>query len=669
MDFFDRQEKTRRRTGVLLVYFTAAIIGTAAMVYVAAMMVVMWLFSGSSSGNYYESTQPFVWWRPLLFLAVFLVTLIVIVVGSLVKISDLRRGGGRVAEMLGGRQVYPNTDDFYERRLLNVVEEMAIASGMTVPSVYILPVEMGINAFAAGYSSNDAVVAVTGGTMIGLTRDELQGVIAHEFSHILNGDMRLNIHLMGALHGLLLIVLAGRALFHIRARGKGAAAIFLTGGVLVLVGSIGLLFGKLIKSAISRQREFLADAAAVQFTRNPEGLVGALKKIGGLPGGSRLLTSQAEGASHMFFSNGLRFSILATHPSLSERVRWLEPGFDGTFKPVSLTSLRQTIAAGEGGPVSAKKKGASLVDVFTRPTDLAVAGAILQDTGQPRRKAATAARPAQRNPEKLMASIGAPMQEHIATAKQLIESIPPRILEMARDPYGVRAVIYLLLLDPSETIREKQIAILREKADEQVVDELEKTLSTLVEITPEMRLPIVDLAVPALRQLSQDQYILFRVILRPLVDADGVVSIFEYALQRVLTCVLDPLFCGGRQHAASVYAFCGVQKEIACVLSALARLSPDATEAFEEAVMKIPDNHAQFTLLPEVECGWESLDEALDKLAGASFYIKKWTLASALVCLMHDREITVEEVELFRAIADSLDCPVPPWLTVASLDS
>jgi len=675
MDFFDRQEKARRRTGVLLVYFAGAIIGTASMVYLVVML--LWFFVRMKTTTSF-SFDKFEWWNLTFFLGTLAVTLVVILAGSIHKIIDLRRGGGRVAELLGGKMVPSSTDDFYERRLINVVEEMAIASGMTVPSVYVLPREKGINAFAAGYAPQDAVVTVTYGTMVGLTREELQGVVGHEFSHILNGDMRLNIYLMGGLHGLLLIVLAGRSIFemgslgwgsrgHVRVRGRGSFYIYLVAGALFVVGSVGLFFGKLIKGAISRQREFLADAAAVQFTRNPEGLAGALKKIGGLSGGSRIRSPYAEEVSHMFFGNALRSASLATHPPLADRVRWLQPTFNGTFENVTLDSLYKQLEKKEGAP-SPKKKGDSLVDVLTHPADLAVAGAVLQGAGRVMPPAA--ANSARRNPEKLMESIGAPMQEHVATAEKLIESIPPRIREMVRDPSGVRAVIYLLLLDTDDAVREKQMEILREMADANVVEDLEKIVPLLAEVPPETKLPIVDLAVPALRQLSQDQYIPFRVNLRPLVDADGKVSVFEYALQRVMTCVLDPLLCGSRagRRAPAVYAFCGVQKEISCVLSVLARLSPDAQEAFSRAVEEIPDNRVQVALLPEAACGWEQLDAVLDKIAGASFYIKKWVLASALVCLMHDRDITVEEVELFRAIADSLDCPVPPWLTVATLD-
>jgi Zn-dependent protease with chaperone function len=663
MDFFDRQEKTRRRTGVLLAYFSAAVAATAAMNYFVVMVV--WFFLHSKASGRYEPQPAFNWWEPSFFLIAFLVTMVVIVAGSLYKIRDLRGGGDRVAELLGGRLVSPNTQDFYERRLLNVVEEMAIASGTTVPPVYVLPRQKSINAFAAGYAPRDAVVAVTHGTMVCLTREELQGVIAHEFSHILNGDMRLNIHLMGGLHGLLLIALTGRAIFELRLRGRGSIYIYLVAAMLFVIGSVGLFFGKLIKSAISRQREFLADAAAVQFTRNPGGLSGALKKIGGLPGGSRVRSAYAEEASHMFFGNALRFDSLATHPPLAERISWLEPGFDGTFEPLSWDAIYRDVEKKENA--SSKQKKASLADVLTRPADLAVAGAVLYSAAG---RQAAKKQVSRRNPEELMNAIGAPMQEHIETAHRLIESIPSGIREMTRDPYGVRALIYLLLLDSDETLRAKQIELLRGKADEQVVGQLEKMLPLLKAVTPAMRLPLVDLAVPALRQLSSDQYILFRVNLRPLVDADWRVSVFEYALRRVLTCVLDPVFCGGAtgRPGAAIYAFRGVQKEISCVLSVLARLSPDVQAAFNKAAEKIPDNQASFELMPETGCGWEQLDATLDRLAGASFYIKKWVLVSALVCLMHDRDISVQEVELFRAIADSLDCPVPPWLAVASLD-
>ena len=247
--------------------------------------------------------------------------------------------------MLGGRLVNPAQPDPDERKLLNVVEEMAIASGIPVPQVYVLPEEKGINAFAAGHSTSDAVVAVTQGALRLLTRDELQGVIGHEFSHILNGDMRLNLRLMGLIFGILCLAVIGRVLLHVRGGGKDKNPLPLLGLVLVLMGWVGVFFGRLIQAAVSRQREFLADASAVQFTRNPAGLAGALKKIGGLSYGSKLKNAHAGEASHMFFGNGMGGSFLGlmeTHPPLAERILALEPDFDGEFPRTVLEVPRRS---------------------------------------------------------------------------------------------------------------------------------------------------------------------------------------------------------------------------------------------------------------------------------------------------------------------------------------
>lgn len=661
MDFFARQEKTRRNTAVLLVYFFAAVTGTAALVYfVLQLILFMFLQQGGHNQGF---AADFAWWRPSWFLVMFIVTLGVIGIGSLIKIIDLRRGGGAgVAELMGGRRINSNAADFYERRLLNIVEEMAIAAGMTVPPVYVLSREKGINAFAAGYTPHDAVIAVTFGTMTLLTRDELQGVIAHEFSHIFNGDMRLNIHLMGNLAGLLAITLIGRGLFRIRVRGKGAVYIYLIGGALLAIGSIGLFFGKLIKSAISRPREFLADASAVQFTRNPSGLAGALKKIGGLSRGSELFTPWAEDASHMYFSNGLSGDSFATHPPLDERIRWLEPSFEGKFECVTQESLYQALAASEGAPP------------LTMPPEVYAETRLRE--AQLRRAAAGHKIPSSpvagslpANPDKLMATIGVPLLGHVQAACQLIAAIPADLKAQARDPYSARAVIYLLLLDQNESVRTNQLNILRGQADQAVFAELDKILPLRDRINSETKLPLLELTIPALKQLSQSQYMPFLADLLALIEADRRVSAFEYALERILMNHLDPLFGGNKNsmRATGYYAFCGVAKEISCVLSVVARLNSEPEAAFKKAADSVPDVSAKLVLQPEAECSWEKLDAALDKLAGASFYIKKWMLTSALVCLMNDREIKIEEVELFRAIAASLDCPVPPWLAVAKI--
>src|SRR4051794_35817745 len=262
----------------------------------------------------------------------------VIGAGSLFKTLSLARGGRAVAELLDGRLVNPNSIDTDERKLLNVVEEMAIASGIPVPQVYVMDGEPGINAFAAGHSASDAAISVTRGCMTLLTRDELQGVVAHEFSHLLNGDMKLNLRLMGLIFGILCLTVIGRVL--IQTRGK-KNPMPLLGLALIIIGWVGVLFGRLIQAAVSRQREFLADASAVQFTRNPLGLAGALKKIGGIAQGSQLQSDRAEEASHLFFANGLnsRFFGFATHPPLLERIQALDPSFDANYPAVVLPDV------------------------------------------------------------------------------------------------------------------------------------------------------------------------------------------------------------------------------------------------------------------------------------------------------------------------------------------
>src|SRR5262245_37625861 len=333
-DFFEQQDSARRRTFRLVAYFLLAILCLIALVY--GLLLVAFGLAGEDG--------PLSWWQPELLL--FAAAGVGLVVGgaSAFKVAQLASGGQAVALMMGGREVPRTTRDARERRLLNVVEEMAIAAGVPVPPVYILE-EPGINAFAAGYAPGDAVVAVSEGCLRYLTRDELQGVVAHEFSHILNGDMRLNICLIGLIFGIMALTLVGRILMLSSGGRRSSSNRRDSGGGLVLVGLglfilglVGAFFGRLIQAAVSRQREYLADASAVQFTRNPDGIAGALKKIGGLKEGSSISNPEAAEVAHMFFASaflgGGLGGLLATHPPLLDRIRRLDPQFDGTFPAV-----------------------------------------------------------------------------------------------------------------------------------------------------------------------------------------------------------------------------------------------------------------------------------------------------------------------------------------------
>ena len=332
MDFFAHQDQARKHTKVLVVYFVIAVACIIASVYLASLVIFYGTQSQQQPGN---PTPELVLWDPKIFLYAMLGTLGVVIVGSLYKTVELAKGGSAVAESLGGRLISPNPTNPDERKLRDVIEEMAIASGVSVPKIYVLDEDEGINAFAAGHAPGDAAIGVTRGCMTLLNRDELQGVIGHEFSHLLNGDMRLNLRVMGVIFGILCLAVIGRILLYSRGR-RDKNPLMLLGLALIIIGAIGTFFGRLIQAAISRQREFLADASSVQFTRNPAGLSGALQKIGGV--GSRIESPHAGEANHMFFSDGLGksfFRMMDTHPPLEERIRAIDPGWDGKFKQVS----------------------------------------------------------------------------------------------------------------------------------------------------------------------------------------------------------------------------------------------------------------------------------------------------------------------------------------------
>jgi hypothetical protein len=410
----------------------------------------------------------------------------------------------------------------------------------------------------------------------------------------------------------------------------------------MIVGFSGMFFARLIQAAVSRSRERLADASAVQFTRNPDGLAGALKKIGGLAAGSRIHSPYAAQASHMFFGQGVA-SFFATHPPLKERVRWLDPNFNGNFPAVSLLALQ-------------KQQSCLLGIAEPQPKP-----------AKPPRTAAGSALPGMSSGV-LIAAIGTQSQQGIEAARQRIDSIPDTIKAQSRDPYGAQMLVCGLLLDCSETIRNKQLELVRAKADPAMFQRLETSLEQLRSLAPEMRLPVLHMAISALRFLSKQQYEVFREIVKELVDADEQVDLFEYSLQRVLACQMDPVFSENfKKHPINYYGLRGLENETSVMLSALARCGQateaDAAEAFRLAVAQITPSKTGLLFLDAARCSWAALDAALDRINEGSFFVKKQVLNAALACLMYDKEITVSEAELFRAIAGTLDCPVPPWVT------
>ncbi len=652
MDFFQRQDQARRKTKWLILYFSLAVISMIVLIYGVA-----WFVSGFMALHQprylegYPAPERPGFWDARLFAEVALGTLAVIFCGTTYKTMALAGGGGAVAESLGGRLVASNSADPDERRLLNVVEEMAIASGVPMPQVYVLDDEKGINAFAAGHTTNDAVVAVTHGCLKLLSRDELQGVIGHEFSHILNGDMKLNVRLIGILFGILCLATIGRILLSLRSsNSRDRNALPLVGILLLVVGSLGLFFGRLIQAAVSRQREFLADASSVQFTRNPPGLSGALQKIGGYEFGSGLISDHAPDAGHLFFGNGIpqpMFGMMSTHPPLADRIRAIDTAWNGKFPRVDYSVIREESKQAAGQPQTAFLDGRMMV----------LGGAIAD--------AATAAQPPPIRPHLVLPSLGKPTPLHLEYAQQLRDALPDSLMQAAREPLGAAAMIYALLLAPDEKLRATQITGIGSSFSSSVADKTAALYPQVLPVATRVRLPIVNVSLGALKQLTPPEFAQFSATLQWLINSDGQVALFEFVLQKIVRRNLGPQFGQVTPRAVQFYTLKPLIPDCMVVLSALAQAGSTAAaevrKAFDAGVPYLrPPDAVPIELLPMDQCGVGALNDALDRLALAVPILKKNLLEASAHVIGADGIIHEEEAELLRAVADTLDCPMPP---------
>jgi Zn-dependent protease with chaperone function len=622
VDFFERQDEARRHTKLLVVYFVLAVLSLVVVINVVVSLILGALVI--------EPKSELLFW-------ITLVTLAVIFVGSAFKTLQLASGGSAVAELLGGRLIDSNTSDTDERKLLNVVEEMSIASGVPVPQVYVMDDEAGINAFAAGHSTSDAAISVTRGCMKLLSRDELQGVIAHEFSHVLNGDMRLNLRLMGLVFGILCLTVIGRVL--IRTRGR-KNPLPLVGLALIVVGWAGVFFGRLIQAAVSRQRELLADAAAVQFTRNPAGLAGALKKIGGLAYGSRIESPHAEEASHLFFANGLGSSLFSTHPPLTERIRALDPNFDGKFPRVTEE------------PASAISPAPQVFETAEIPTVHA---------GASRFVAPFVAEHA------VVANIGQATTQHLAYAADLRHAIPPAIEAAARNPLAASGLVCALLLASEPSMQEQQFEVLASVTSEAMLNETARIWPEVQVMPVQAKIPALDLALPALRRLPPEQFQQFRAAIGGLAASNAKADLFAYMLQKMVARHLDTYFLPERRPVTQFYALHPLAHDCGVLLSATAYAGQENATELSAAFTKGAEFLSQaarceIPLLPPEECDLSNMDAALERLSQAVPQIKKNLLGACAQTVAADGVIQQGEAELLRAIADALDCPVPPFV-------
>ena len=650
MDFFARQDQARRKTKWLVAYFILAVALLIASVYFIALVV----FSGMHAKQhaYDEAPAPIKLWEPQIFLGAAAGVLAVIFIGSAYKTSELSAGGSAVATLMGGQLVSQNTTDANERKLLNVVEEMSIAAGVPMPQVYVLNEERGINAFAAGHSTGDAAVGVTRGCIELLSRDELQGVIGHEFSHILNGDMRLNLRLIGIIFGLLCLASVGRILLYMRSgNSRDKNPLPLLGLALIALGAIGVFFGRLIQAAVSRQREFLADASSVQFTRNPSGLSGALQKIGRYSYGSKLESTHAPDLCHMFFGNGLGdslFGAMATHPPIPDRIRAIDPTWDGKFPPLKPEQIEVV-------------KRAALSELEHTPPMPQVLTGIL---GGAAVNEAVSPPPVIRS-RSVLPNLGNPTPLHLKYAEQLRDALPDNVLAAARDPLAATSLMYALLLAGDEKLRAQQLAEIGQRASTAVGAQTAALFPEVAAVARRARLPLVNVALGALRNLRADEFARFSATLQWLAGSDGRVELFEFVLQKIILRHLASKFGDARPPAVQFYTIKPLVPDCAVVLSALARAgSNDAGEIQKAFAAGAPYVYAPadvpLDLLLSEACGVKPLDAALNRLALALPVIKRNLIEASVHVAGADGVLLEAEAELLRAIADTLDCPMPP---------
>lgn len=636
MNFFEAQDRARRNTSWLILLFFFAVAGLIILANFLFLAVLIYSKTGQFVFSF-DALQPYYSWE--LFIAVTIGICLLIFAGSLYKTMSLSGGGAAIAEMLGGRLVPQSTIDLQERRLLNVVEEISIAAGMPIPKVYLLD-ELSINAFAAGQSPADAVIGVTRGTLSRLSREELQGVIAHEFSHIFNGDMRLNIRLIGVLHGILLIGMIGyfilRSLrFSGRSRSKkgggGIAAIAAVGFGLMVIGYAGTFFGQWIKAVVSRQREYLADSSAVQFTRNKDSIAGALKKIGGVSGGSFIDSPAAPEYSHAYFANGISSfwqSLFATHPPLEKRIKNIDPTWDGKFLQSEVS--QPTPSDSPEAPSSETAK-------------IAVTAAILSSA------------------EQAINQVGTLNGQNIEYVHQLIIAMPAILRNAAQDAFSARALIYAILID-KQTNKKEAWSVLKQHADPSMPALTEKYLFELKNLDERFKLPLMELSINALRELSPKQFIQFKRAVYQIIVSDKSIDLNEWIIQRLVLQQLDQHF-GFRKPAKAKHASLDtVKKDVEAILSLIAYVEhkddDEAKTAFDSGagetgvdMLDMPSRQT-FKL--------ESLNRSLDNLMQLKPLVKPRFLKACVAIILEDGKTTTKGIELVRTISACLDCPMPP---------
>ncbi len=644
MNFFAAQDQARRSSRRLVAAYIAA---TIAIVLGVTAVAGFALFMGFSQSGYNPASGPFIREQAPLLLGIALLTTLFILGSSLYKTSKLSAGGGRVAVDMGGTLVATDVQDPLRRRLRNVIEEMAIASGVPVPEIYVLEAESGINAFAAGFSPSDAAIAVTRGTLELLDRDELQGVIAHEFSHILNGDMKLNVRLMGVLFGIMVLGLIGRLIvrggYHSNIvssrRNRNTSVVLVIGIGLIILGGIGVFFARMIKASVSRQREYLADASAVQFTRQSSGIANALKKIGGYSEGSTISAKDPEEVSHMLFGSGTSlFGLFATHPPLVDRIQALDPDFkEGDFPRVdprqrSVETLDNSRHAAFAGDATAAFAG-------QHPK---VAADSIADT------------------------VGHPDHEHIEFAQNIRRSIPEELYDAAHSSQLAFLLSLALVLDRSKRVAERQFSLLQEQLGSDRTTIVRRYHDVLSATDGEYRLPLLEITFPALKLRPTPELAYLVELTNRLIEIDGDIELYEFCFYRIMMSSLDQAIDptgkrGGRRSRRR-----DLQSAATDLLRILADHGHDSdtqrTAAFKAGIATLGPWAQDAQFASDRGYSVAKLNRSLDALLGLNSKGQESLLRAVSATAAHDGQISVAEAELIHAVCATLNYPLPPIL-------
>jgi len=634
VNFFERQHAARGTTVRLVALFILAVIAI-----VAAINLVLWLVLRN------EPDSSVYGWM----ITVSIISLLVITGGTVSKTLSLRAGGAVVAQQVGAVAIDPTTTDPQLRRFVNIVEEMSLASGVPTPRLFVLENEPAINAFAAGYSPADAAITVTHGALTQLNRDELQGVIGHEFSHILNGDMRLNIKLIGLLNGILLIGLIGLRIMQFAPwagggrrndRDNNAGLIVLLGLVMMILGFVGQFFASLIKAAVSRQREWLADASSVQFTRQTTGLAGALKKIAGLESGSALRNKAAAAeVSHMLFGDGGKaFSALfATHPPLMERIKALEPDFD----PGELADI-----------VPAERAGSGVTAGFTANSRPAATPAPSGDAVRV-------------VPPDVAARVGTVTADDVATGQELSRQIPAQFRTLASQSSTAIGLTVAMLLSADTASRQKELELVAQHLGPQTAQDAAALAEQLTTLAPQLRLPLLGLAAPQITSRPAADLDALLTTLDALAKFDGVITLFEYCQTRQVSSWVQDARNPSTRSRPGTKPGGGARAAASTVLAALAAVGNSdphaAQQAYNSALTSLTGQTSTGVALPPLPA-WSALDPLWPQLDAVEPSAKNLLVQAMVTAVRDDGVLTLNEAELLRTACGLIHCPLPAFV-------